>query len=49
VGGLDLKRDRMGDMDWINLPQDWEQWNVLVNTVMRVGDFSKKVQLHEVS
>jgi hypothetical protein len=31
---MDLKKNRMGGMDWIHLAQDRDQWWVLVNTVM---------------
>jgi hypothetical protein len=27
----------MGDMDWIHLAQDRDQWRALVNTVMNLG------------
>jgi hypothetical protein len=26
----------LGDMDWIDLGQDWYQWKTLVNTVMKI-------------
>jgi hypothetical protein len=31
---MDLREIRWGDMDWIDLPQDRDQWRALVNTVM---------------
>jgi hypothetical protein len=31
---MDLREIRWGDMDWINLAQDREQWRVFVNTLM---------------
>jgi hypothetical protein len=31
---VDLREIGWGDMDWINLAQDWEQWTALVNTAM---------------
>jgi hypothetical protein len=33
---MDLREIRWGGMDWINLPQDRDQWRVLVNTVMNI-------------
>jgi hypothetical protein len=29
-------RDKMGDMDWINLAQDKDQWRALVKSVMNL-------------
>jgi hypothetical protein len=31
---MDLKEIGWGDMDWIDLAQDREQWRALTNTVM---------------
>jgi hypothetical protein len=31
---MDLKEIECGDMDWIDLAQDWDQWRSVVNTVM---------------
>jgi hypothetical protein len=31
---MDLKEIRWGDMDWIDLAQDRDQWRALVNMVM---------------
>jgi hypothetical protein len=31
---MDLREIEWGDMDWVHLAQDWDQWRVLVNTVM---------------
>jgi hypothetical protein len=46
LGGLKYEQDRnnkvdlieigWNDMDWIDLAQDWNQWKVLVNTVMKL-------------
>jgi hypothetical protein len=33
---MDLKRDRIGDMDWIDLAEDRDQRRALVNTVMNL-------------
>jgi hypothetical protein len=33
---MDLKRDRMGWLDWIDLAQNRDQWRALVNTVMNL-------------
>jgi hypothetical protein len=34
---MDLREIRWGDMDWIGLGQDRDQWRALVNTVMNIG------------
>jgi hypothetical protein len=31
---MDLREIESGDMDWIDLAQDGDQWKALVNTVM---------------
>jgi hypothetical protein len=31
---MDHREIEWGDMDWIDMAQDREQWSVLVNTVM---------------
>jgi hypothetical protein len=31
---MDLRKIGWGDMDWIDLAQDRDQWRALVNTVM---------------
>jgi hypothetical protein len=31
-----LREVGWGGMDWIHLAQDWDQWWVLVNTVMKL-------------
>jgi hypothetical protein len=31
-----LKRDKLGDVDWIDLAQNRAQWRALVNTVMEL-------------
>jgi hypothetical protein len=31
---IDLREIEWGDMDWIDLAQDMDQWRVLANTVM---------------
>jgi hypothetical protein len=33
---MDLREVGWGDMDWIDLAQDRDQWRALVNTVMNV-------------
>jgi hypothetical protein len=33
---LDLREIGFGDVDWINLAQDRDRWQVLVNTVMNL-------------
>jgi hypothetical protein len=33
---MDLREIGWGDMDWVDLAQDREQWKVLVNTVMNL-------------
>jgi hypothetical protein len=33
---MDLREIRWGDMYWINLAEDREQWTVFVNTVMNL-------------
>jgi hypothetical protein len=33
---MDLKRDMMGGMDWINLAQNRDQCRALLNTVMNL-------------
>jgi hypothetical protein len=33
---MDLREIGWGDMDWICLVQDWDQWRALVNTVMNL-------------
>jgi hypothetical protein len=34
---MDLREIGWGSMDWIDLPQDRNQWRGLVNTVMNSG------------
>jgi hypothetical protein len=31
---IDLKEIQLGDMDWINLAQDRDQWRALMHTVI---------------
>jgi hypothetical protein len=31
---MNLREIELGDMDWIDLTQDRDQWRALVNTVM---------------
>jgi hypothetical protein len=33
---MDLREIGWGDMDWIDLAQDRDQWRALVNTVMNL-------------
>jgi hypothetical protein len=33
---MDLKRDRMGGMNWIDLAQDRDRWRAPVKTVMKL-------------
>jgi hypothetical protein len=33
---MDLREIRYGDMDWIDMAQDRNQWRGLVNTVMNL-------------
>jgi hypothetical protein len=33
---MDLREIGRGDMDWINLAEDRDQWRALVNTVMNL-------------
>jgi hypothetical protein len=33
---MDLREIGWGDMDWIDLAQDRDQWRALVNTVMNI-------------
>jgi hypothetical protein len=33
---MDLKEMGWGDMDWINLAQDTDQWRALVSTAMNL-------------
>jgi hypothetical protein len=33
---IDLSERGWGDMDWIDLAQDRDQWKALVNTVMNL-------------
>jgi hypothetical protein len=33
---MDLREIGWGDMDWIDMAQDTDQWRVLVNTVMNL-------------
>jgi hypothetical protein len=33
---MDPREPGSGDMDWINLAQDRDQWRALVNTVMNL-------------
>jgi hypothetical protein len=34
---IDLREIGWNSMDWIDLPQDRDQWRALVNTVMNLG------------
>jgi hypothetical protein len=34
---MDFREIRWGDVDWIDLAEDREQWRALVNTVMNLG------------
>jgi hypothetical protein len=33
---IDRREIGWGDMDWIDLADDWDQWRTLVNTVMNL-------------
>jgi hypothetical protein len=33
---MDLREIGWGDMDWIDLAQDTDQWRALVNTIMKL-------------
>jgi hypothetical protein len=33
---LDLREIGFGDVDWIDVAQDWDRWRALVNTVMNL-------------
>jgi hypothetical protein len=33
---IDLREIEWGEMDWINLAQDMDQWRAFVNTVMNL-------------
>jgi hypothetical protein len=35
-GEMDLGKVGRGDIDWIHLAQDMDQWRALVNTVMNI-------------
>jgi hypothetical protein len=35
---MDLREIEWGDMDWIHLTQDMDQWRVLVNVIMNCQD-----------
>jgi hypothetical protein len=39
---MDLREIGWGDMDWIDLAQDREQWRFLMNTVINFG-FNKRL------
>jgi hypothetical protein len=34
---MDLREIGWGDMDWIDLAQDRDQWRAVVNTLMNCG------------
>jgi hypothetical protein len=33
---MDLRETEWGDMDWLDLAEDGDQWRALVNTVMNL-------------
>jgi hypothetical protein len=33
---MDLRKIAWGDMDWIDLAQDRDQWTAIVNTIMKI-------------
>jgi hypothetical protein len=33
---IDLREIGWDGVDWIDLPQDWDKWRALVNTVMNL-------------
>jgi hypothetical protein len=33
---MHLRETVLGGMDWIDLVQNWDQWKVLVNTIMNL-------------
>jgi hypothetical protein len=33
---MDIMAVMFGDLDWINLPKDWDWWWALVNVVMNL-------------
>jgi hypothetical protein len=33
---MDLREVELGDMDWIDLAQDWDRWRAVVNKMMNL-------------
>jgi hypothetical protein len=48
---MDFREIGWGDMDWIDLAEDRDQWSALVNMVMNLNNWRllKRAQLHGVS